>query len=244
MMSRKAKENWRCMTCRQKTSESGEDKAETLSNLSEINLKLTVLSDKYDRLVELYGGFNNNFAELNNVIAQLTSELKEKNKKIEELEHRVSVLEQKELQNDIEIVGLDVDNKTEKQVREEVINIGKQIVGETSDDKDIENCYIIKPKRENRKSKVIVKFTTKSIKNSWMKNKANLRKEEVKKNWNNTNIYINEHMTWYFRNLFWKTREKCKNYKYIWFKEGKIFVKKDQNTNAILILNEKSLESL
>jgi hypothetical protein len=64
--------------------------------------------------------------------------------------------------------------------------------------------------------------------------------------WNNTAIYVNEQMTSTFRNLFFKTRNTVKEvgYKYIWFKNNKIFVKKNEGSKIIIIDDETSISKI
>jgi len=59
--------------------------------------------------------------------------------------------------------------------------------------------------------------------------------------WNNTAIYVNEQMTSTFRNLFFKTRNIAieVGYKFIWFKNNKIFVKKNEGSMTINIEDEE-----
>jgi len=64
--------------------------------------------------------------------------------------------------------------------------------------------------------------------------------------WNNSNIYINKQLTQTNRNLFYKTRTKAREYgyKFTWFNNFMIFVKKSETLNGILIDEEKSLSKI
>lgn len=76
--------------------------------------------------------------------------------------------------------------------------------------------------------------------------KTKLTGNFVNDNWNNDKIYINDSLTQLNRNLFFKARFHARDigYKFVWFKDQKLFIKKNENTNAIFIDNEYSLYKL
>lgn len=60
------------------------------------------------------------------------------------------------------------------------------------------------------------------------------------------NVYISEHISLECKKLFKEARKvgKNKNYKFIWVKRGNIYVRKTENTMAILIKSESCLSTL
>lgn len=76
--------------------------------------------------------------------------------------------------------------------------------------------------------------------------KKKLVTKHIDDKWNNTAIYVNEQMKSTFRHLFFKTRNKAKEvgYKFIWFKNNKIFVKKIEGSMAIHIDDEASISKI
>lgn len=56
-------------------------------------------------------------------------------------------------------------------------------------------------------------------------------------------IYYNNYLTQTNSNLFYKTRMYAKehNYKYIWFRDYKIFIRKNETNKVILIEDKNSL---
>ena len=61
-----------------------------------------------------------------------------------------------------------------------------------------------------------------------------------------TCLYINENLTQRRKRLFWKTKQKASelNYNYIWSNSGQIYVRKDEESNRILIKTESDLDNL
>lgn len=60
----------------------------------------------------------------------------------------------------------------------------------------------------------------------------NVKKAKLKgkdSNWKDKNIYINDSLTQFNKNLFFKTRAFARDtgYKFVWFKDSKIFIKKN-----------------
>lgn len=76
--------------------------------------------------------------------------------------------------------------------------------------------------------------------------KTKLTGETVNANWNNDKIYINDYLTLFNRNLFFKAKvfAREKSFKFVWFKDLKLFIKKSESTKAIIIDNEDALSKL
>lgn len=76
--------------------------------------------------------------------------------------------------------------------------------------------------------------------------KSKLTGKTVNSKWNNDSIYINDGLTQFNRNLFFLTRAFAREsgYKFTWFKDSKIFLKKNENTKAFIIFDELSLSKL
>eukprot|EP00102_Acyrthosiphon_pisum_P012918 XP_008182265.1 PREDICTED: uncharacterized protein LOC103309192 [Acyrthosiphon pisum] len=132
--------------------------------------------------------------------------------KVSNLSKRINHLEQKSLENNVEILGVQ-EEKNENCV--EILNNIKPIL----DSKEHKYKLIT----EARKLKL---------------NAHNLNTE-----WASENIYINEQMTQSNIYIFLKARSAARElgYKFIWFKNSKIFVKKDETSKALLIGDEKAL---
>lgn len=102
--------------------------------------------------------------------------------------------------------------------------------------------------RTNREPKdIIVQFNNRTSRNLLLdKKKERVYSNEVSKGRKDNVIYINEQMTPQTKQIFWETKNMCKerNYNYVWFREGKIFVRKAQGTKAIRIKSKEDIKKI
>lgn len=102
--------------------------------------------------------------------------------------------------------------------------------------------YMFELKNKDLKKEIINKRKTKLIyfNNSLEIFSVNSNSTTINKN--NSRIFINDHLSKFNSHLFKhaKSLKNC-NYKYIWYKFGKIFVKKDDNSEVINIRSYQSI---
>lgn len=94
---------------------------------------------------------------------------------------------------------------------------------------DISDIYRLKNKKNLNNLPIIVKFTTKEIKTKILEKKKGL---VIKPKYGGS-IKINEHLTNSNYQLLLKAREILgKDFKFIWSKNGNIFIKKDETSSS------------
>lgn len=78
------------------------------------------------------------------------------------------------------------------------------------------------------------------------KRNVDITADAIMNNGSKQKIYINESLTKENKQLLFKTKEKARDasYKYVWSKEGKIFVRKNDNSRVHRIKNEHDLVTL
>lgn len=76
--------------------------------------------------------------------------------------------------------------------------------------------------------------------------KQKLTVNNIDKNWGKTAIFVNVQMIPVYRDLFFKARKAVKEvgYKFIWFKNNKIFVRRNESSKAIIIADELSISKI
>ena len=59
-------------------------------------------------------------------------------------------------------------------------------------------------------------------------------------------LFINENLTQRCKHLFWLSKQKAKEleYKYFWTQNGQIFVRKNEESEKVLIWSESDLDKL
>lgn len=176
--------------------------------------------------------------------------------KITVLESKMNWLEQNKKQNMIEITGIsNVDNNN-------ALDLAKKVFCEcmnvSIDSDDIDKCYFkkIMYKSHNNsalksRKTICVNFTSNEKKLKILKCKST---EEVKKKLNTSTfgdkdrnvIYVNHSFTKYTQALFMAAKEVKKNqhYKYLWFSNSNILLRKEENSKAIVIRSFSDLEKI
>lgn len=185
---------------------------------------------------------------LSQSVNNLKSEIIDKNREINDLSKRLNNLEQYGRGVNLEVHGLESKNGSEPQnLRKEMAKLAEKL-HVSHKEEDIEVIHTL-PQRENtsRPPVVIVQFTSKRVRNQWLdKKKELITNEDINAGTGPRNIYLNENLTPYFKALLWKTKQACreKGFRFTWVKNGKIFVRKDQNERLLRIEDDDDLNKI
>lgn len=220
-------------------------------NTIELRKAVDMFSDKIDEYTTLIENFKTEYINIKKDNDKLT-------KKVSELETQVVELQQYSRANNLEIHGLP------ETKNENVYNIIRD-VAKTLDvqhkDSQIDIAHRIPTKAGNSKP-IIIKFTSRTTKEEWIKkyknklrdmrdkdgpNKVNnLRSIHINKNLPDNPIYINENLSGYYRELLYKTKNFAENnnYKFVWVKNGKIYLRKEVNSISKRVSTTLDLENL
>lgn len=110
----------------------------------------------------------------------------------------------------------------------------------------MEKAYRVRSKMSGKPGKIvaILKSIEEKLNFMHLVKTKRLSTTDINENWKKEGI--NNYLTQTYRNLFFKTKllAKEKNYKFVWFKNNKLFVRKNNDTNAIPIEDENSLSEL
>lgn len=65
-------------------------------------------------------------------------------------------------------------------------------------------------------------------------------------NWKKWSYLTNDNLTQFNRNLFFKSKVFARDsgYRFVWYKDSKFFIKKNENSKSVLIEDELSLTKL
>ncbi|CAB3254133.1 unnamed protein product [Arctia plantaginis] len=222
--------------------------------LREVNKKLEVLHGVEKKLGELTSAVEF-YAEMYQTLLEYKEESQKKIKALEQkniylekynmaLEERVQELELKDKENEIEIHGLEArqseDIKSVVQDVAQILNLNPE---------DIEDAMRVGQKKphESKPKVVVVTLRSKCTRKTWMmaKKGKKITNDKVFRNGNNDQIYINEALPKFKRQLLWTVRKKLKpkGYQYIWVQNGSILVKKNSEEKRIFnVRTEKDLE--
>lgn len=234
-------------------------KMNTLDDIENKVNKIAVIEQKLDKIdiieqsvqfcSDKLDDFGKAMTTLSNDVLSIKKEnecLKIKNKEIElklnDYELKLNEMKQESLQSNLEITGID---ETKNESVANILDAIANTLGLKYNLTDIINAYRL-PKGNKKLSTIRVCFTNKNLRDTWLqqyKVKKDLKSTDINKSLKNNRIYFNEHLTPINKKLLYETKQlsKSKNYKYIWISDGKVFIRKEDNTKSIKI---RSLDDL
>ena len=153
----------------------------------------------------------------------------------------------------IEIAG--IPRSRDEDCEKIAIDLGSKI-GVSFDHNDIEAAHRISKKEE---ASIIVKFKSRKTAQKMLSKDSKRAMKKIKiqdigypmpqregNNWNSGKIFINESLTSRLKNLLRlsKLKKRELDYKYVWSRNGKIYVRKDDNADFVSINFAADLEKL
>jgi len=102
---------------------------------------------------------------------------------------------------------------------------------------DVINAFRVQSKFSTRSKKIVAELTSKQVKKDLIETSRKIKPtgNSVNASWNRDAIYINDNLTQFNRNLFFKTKIFARRfgYKFVWFKN----YKKNELSKPILVDN-------
>ncbi|XP_042147135.1 uncharacterized protein LOC121836328, partial [Ixodes scapularis] len=179
-----------------------------------IGTAMNHLSAKYDEVLRRLDTQSATITELTKRTGELEARVAEQDVQIRDLKTAVDNAEQYSRRKNVEIHGI------VQQPNENVLGVLKYLVAKLDlpqpGTEDIEAAHRLRS-RERKIPPVLIGFAERKTRDLWMTKRVTLRNE---------NIYINDNLTKTLKGLLWQTREcaRAKAYKFVWMRNGKIFV--------------------
>ncbi|XP_045525871.1 uncharacterized protein LOC123715094 [Pieris brassicae] len=199
--------------------------------INEFNQSLQFHSTKLDEVLGCIDAFKNTIK----VLERKNTELIHKNNNLElrvgALEQRFHEMEQEKLSNFIEIAN--VPPASEENVRKLVENVALKLKQPFD---SIRNTMRYQGKND-QPGIIQVKLNDKATQEKWIKAAKTIKTMVAdvcpyEPN-NNKIVFIREAMTKHNKSVLWEAKQELKNkqgYKYVWFKNGMVRARKDENT--------------
>lgn len=243
---------------RGKKNKGEEESEEEESKLDIIIKKLTKLQKEVEKIGEMERALNATNVELEEMrreIGNWKEEIKKSRGEIEKVKGKIDKqeIEAKVLRENIEyllikekaclaeIKGIE---RVKGEILEEIVIAAATKGGIKLGNKDIQEVYRIQT-RGKRDDIICVKFREERIRDDFVAlcRKARISRDECGRVGKEP-VYINESLPWATRKLFGEARFfiKKENYKFCWIKKGKIFIRKDTDSNIIWIKNNEDLK--
>lgn len=210
----------------------------TVQNLEKT---VTFISSQYDTI---YQASEDNKTKVQNLNIEL-NKLNEANIKnvasIKLLTDQVNSLEQYSRNNNIEIHGLE--ESPNEDCKEKVLYLANKLnIPITKTDIDV--AHRIKSSNNRSPKIIIAQFSSRTKRDLFMqKRRYCLIDNHLPGTTTGTTIYFNENMSPFYKNLYRLTRiqAKAQNFQYVWFKNSKLFIRRNAESPTIRINSEEDI---
>lgn len=253
--------SWRCPTCRLSSQRGGPsakqkkdfdlDPALVMVTLATINKKLDtlltlketvdgiehsiqVLSDKYDAVISHMAEHDKELKELRKRVEKV--EKNDAKTEVKELRNQVNELEWRSRRQNLEVHGIPMTEKED--VIEKVNNVAKIL-----NVPDLTTCDVVSAHRLASKPDkvpgIIVRFSNQATRDLWFDRRSSLKEAK-------SDLFLLENLTGHERSLLWSTKEwaRVNHYKYVWYRNGNVLVRKADGGRAHVVKNEDDLQKL
>lgn len=232
-------------------------RADVLGVKNELRKDVTDIKKELQEVVVAINFTNAKFEELKNENTELKAQIKTLETRVSELEQKDSEthkledelkkmkmsqneLDQYSRNRNIEISGLE--QKTGENVLQLVCKLAQELQIEGFQQDQIEKCHRVPSRHPDKINSIIVQFKARSDRDNWMKNKKRVvTNNQIIDSPSKSRVFVNEHLTPYFKALLWQTKQFAKknNFKYVWVRNSKINMRKDENESAVRIVRSE-----
>jgi chaperonin cofactor prefoldin len=215
--------------------------------MTEVVKSIGFLSDKVDASNTLMEELKKNINDLkkeNDSLRATNSSLCES---VNDLQDRVRSLEQYTRRSNIEISG--VPATPNENVVKLVKDVGRAI-GASVDEAQINAAHRVPSFRNDRAPSLVVQFNSRSVRDDWIKhykeNRNATTADKINASFPKSKVFVNEHLAPVNKVFLSKLKKKCREigYTYVWFREGKFFVRKCNGEKCIRIVSDADIEKL
>lgn len=223
--------------------------AEILEKMSDITSAINFLENKYEDI-------KNDMAQKNETIRTLERENKKINQDLSDIKSKLTNIEQYSRASNLEFQCIP------EHKNENIITIIKQIATTVQcpiNDCDILSCTrLMKMNKESpRPRSVLVKFISSRLRDKFLastmsfnkragQNDDKLNTSHIGFSGNKKPIYVCEHLSPSVKTLHAEARAKAKtiNYRYVWVKNGRVFMRKTENSEYVYVKDSNVLSNL
>lgn len=220
-------------------------KKEMKKDMRDLEESLNYNNGKLDDMIQSMSMFQstlNKMAEKQEILEKENKDLKIR---VEELEISMDDLQQYTRNKNIQIDGI-IKVKDEN-LKDIVIAIGEK-VNLTIQNNDIDAIHRVPTRSKINPEPIIVQFLSRQMKESIVQKvkSTTITTKDLNINGIEKQIYVNDHLTTKKKELMYEARQlkKAKNYKFLWSKNGKIFIRKNETSTVISLNNLDDLKKI
>lgn len=216
------------------------------SQIEEFRKAVQFLSDKVDESNTLIADIRKEYSEIKKENEIIKIENRKLNEKVYVLEDKVRSMEQYSRRTNIEISGIP------ETKGENVFSLLKDVgsaVGVELQESQVSAVHRIPTFKKERPPSIVVQFQTKIQRDAWItcfRRKGTLTASEVHPSFSKNRVFISEHLSPDNKIFLSQLKEKGRDagFKYIWFREGRFFVRKNDGEKCHKISNLQDLDKL
>lgn len=221
---------------------------ETILNekLEEYNKSITFMAEKFEQAMAEMKEIRKENTELKKEVTDIKKENVTLKREINELKASINEIEGKQLENQIEIIG--VPEEKEENLKELLEKINKLI---KNDKKDVDINYITRANYGKKGQRhIIIDLKNKEMRDNFIRlskiAKKNLTLDQILNTEHRSPFYINEMISRAKKSLLRevKTVKENLNIKFIWVSKGEIMARKSENEKAMIIRSLIDIEKL
>jgi hypothetical protein len=260
--------NYKCKSCRSDKSRSGSTSSQSGAGFqSEIERGFEVLKNTLMEMFnERFNAMDEKISALQNTVLRFDSlfdefkivkkdiedikkqneinirKLNEQTELVVELQNQVNYLDQYSRNHNLEIQGVPYSPN------EDMGKIISGIANKCNIDVNMKDLVYHRVGHTNERSSIVVQFSNRNVRNEFLSTgkRLKLKLNDINAKYPDKPLYINEHLTSYNKKLLFQIKQIKyeKQWKFVWFANSKILVKKNESSKPIWIRNLTDLEKI
>lgn len=223
-----------------------------LTKMRGIEKSIKFNSGKLDEVLESNKSLTKIVEKLGKANAALALENNHLKGKVEDLSARINLLEQRSFEADAELVNFP-ETKNEN-LKEIIVQVAKH-VGYEIEQKEVLRAYRYHPlsSKNNTSGIITAKFASVDVKREIMmkfREKQVVTSEHILQSATGRStgaqLFLNDRLTPQNRKLLWQAKQigKGYNYRFVWTRDGRIFMKREEGAKAMTITHSSQLVKL
>ncbi len=206
---------------------------------NDVEQSVEELKDELESLKEENKSLKEDYTKLKRRTERLEFELSSKDKKIQALKMCNDAIEQQLYERDLQLVGVpeipnnQVGNDDVEKDMKTVIKLVHEKMNINIKPTDIENIHRLGKRKDNKTRDIVIRFRKTTVRNKIFNN----RKKTAIHSDPKKNIYVNDKLTEYRRDLLYGARQLVKHKKILaaWSQQGNILIRKTEHDNVIQV---------
>lgn len=213
------------------------------NQMDDFRTSVEFLSKSMDEAKVIMTAIRKDYADLKKQNEELRLKNGELTETVDNLKERVRELEQYSRRNNIEISGVPATAK------ENTLALVKDIgaaIGQQVEESQLMAAHRVPSFNSRRDPSLVIQFQNRMVRDKWLssyREKRTLLANEVNPNFTANRVFINEHLSQENKLFLRKLKLKCKDsgFKYVWFREGKFFIRKSDGEKCHRVVKLQDL---